>query len=247
MLLTVVRMGFTWPTIEALVAKAKPPPGCSITWGSSISYGPAGGVAYFTGGAILQNLGVQSLFYVPIAIQIGQLGLTLWLEHRRCRSAERARVAQVSEPAVSPTARSAEPLQLARVPVGPTPAALKTPAAAAGGPYLPIPRSRRFLRMAWLANPFAYIAINTLIAVMPGLAQRLELSTMLAGFYGSVWCFARVVAFVGLWLWPGWHYRFRWLLCFVPHAGVDTYRHAHGAESGGPGFGPTVLRHRHRA
>jgi predicted MFS family arabinose efflux permease len=69
-----------------------------------------------------------------------------------------------------------------------------------------------FLRLAWLANPFAYIAINTLIAVMPGLARRLELSTMVAGFCCSVWCFARVAAFLGLWYWSGWHYRFRWLL-----------------------------------
>ncbi len=66
--------------------------------------------------------------------------------------------------------------------------------------------------MAWLSNPFAYIAINTLIAVMPGVAQRLGLSATLAGFCGSVWCFARVGAFFGLWFWPGWHYRVRWLL-----------------------------------
>ncbi len=66
--------------------------------------------------------------------------------------------------------------------------------------------------MAWLANPFAYIAINTLIAVIPGVARRLELSTMLAGFYCSIWCFARLAAFFGLWFWNGWHYRFRWLL-----------------------------------
>jgi hypothetical protein len=66
--------------------------------------------------------------------------------------------------------------------------------------------------MAWLANPFAYIAINTVVATMPGVAGRLKLSTMLAGFCCSVWCFARLGAFVGLWCWNGWHYRFRWLL-----------------------------------
>src|SRR5207244_3272265 len=76
----------------------------------------------------------------------------------------------------------------------------------------PIARTRMFLRLAWLANPFAYIAINTLIAVMPGVAKKLELSTMLAGFCGSVWCFARMAAFLGLSFWDGWHYRFRWLL-----------------------------------
>jgi hypothetical protein len=35
---------------------------------------------------------------------------------------------------------------------------------------------------------------------------------MLAGFALSIWCFARFIAFVALWRWTGWHYRFRWLL-----------------------------------
>jgi len=69
-----------------------------------------------------------------------------------------------------------------------------------------------FLRLAWLANPFAYIAINTLIAVIPGVAQRLELSPMIAGYCCSLWCFSRLGAFLLLWRWSGWHYRFRWLL-----------------------------------
>jgi predicted MFS family arabinose efflux permease len=76
----------------------------------------------------------------------------------------------------------------------------------------PIARARGFLRMAWLANPFAYIAVNTLVAVMPGIAQRLGLSTTAAGFCCSLWCFARLGAFFGLWFWSGWHYKFRWLL-----------------------------------
>jgi len=76
----------------------------------------------------------------------------------------------------------------------------------------PIAKARAFLAMAWLANPFAYIAINTLIAVMPGVASRLGLSTMVAGFCCSIWCFARLAAFWGLWRWSGWHYRFRWLV-----------------------------------
>jgi predicted MFS family arabinose efflux permease len=69
-----------------------------------------------------------------------------------------------------------------------------------------------FLRMAWLANPLAYIAQNTLLAVVPGIAHRLELSTMLAGFCCSLWCFARLGAFWLFWFWSGWHYRFGWLL-----------------------------------
>ena len=47
-------------------------------------------VAYFTGGAMLEKLGPQSLFYVPVAIQVVQLGLTLWLESQARRRAARS-------------------------------------------------------------------------------------------------------------------------------------------------------------
>jgi MFS family permease len=69
-----------------------------------------------------------------------------------------------------------------------------------------------FLKMAWLANPFAYIAINTILAVIPSLAQRLELSTAQTGLFCSLWFFTRLGAFFFLWHWTGWHYQFRWLL-----------------------------------
>jgi predicted MFS family arabinose efflux permease len=72
-------------------------------------------------------------------------------------------------------------------------------------------RAKTFLRMSWLANPFAYIAINTLIAVTPGLAAKFHVSPMFAGFVWSLWCFVRLGAFVVLWRWTDWHYRFRWL------------------------------------
>jgi predicted MFS family arabinose efflux permease len=72
-------------------------------------------------------------------------------------------------------------------------------------------RARNFQRLAWWSNPFAYIAINTLLAVLPGVAVKFQLSTMMAGFTLSLWCFARVVAFVLLLRWTGWHYRFGWL------------------------------------
>jgi predicted MFS family arabinose efflux permease len=79
-------------------------------------------------------------------------------------------------------------------------------------PYRPSPQAAKtFLQMAWLANPFAYIAINTLIAIIPGIAAKFQLSPMLAGFVCSLWCFVRLGAFVALWHWPHWHYKFRWL------------------------------------
>jgi predicted MFS family arabinose efflux permease len=80
-------------------------------------------------------------------------------------------------------------------------------------PNRPSPvKTRAFLRMAWLANPVAYIAINTFIPELPGVAARFHLSPMFAGFACSLWCFVRFGTFLTLWLWTGWHYRFRWLV-----------------------------------
>ena len=72
-------------------------------------------------------------------------------------------------------------------------------------------RPAGFLKMAWWSNPFAYVAMNTLLAVMPGIAERLALSPTRVGLFCSVWFFARLAAFATLWRWSGWHYRFRWL------------------------------------
>jgi len=72
-------------------------------------------------------------------------------------------------------------------------------------------RAKNFQQLAWLANPFAYIAINTLIAALPGVAAKFQLTPMFAGFACSLWGFARLATFVVLWRWDGWHYRFRWL------------------------------------
>jgi MFS family permease len=93
------------------------------------------------------------------------------------------------------------------------PQALKTlpphrPAAAAQQTVSPA----TFLKMAWLSNPFAYIAANTVLAVIPQLAARLNLTVAASGLFCSAWLFARLAAFVVLWRWTGWHYRFRWLL-----------------------------------
>ncbi|HSY19075.1 MAG TPA: MFS transporter [Candidatus Acidoferrales bacterium] len=95
----------------------------------------------------------------------------------------------------------------------------KPVAAAAAQDFTPPESHRRtpaqaktFQRMAWLANPLAYVAVTTLIAVLPGIAHKFELSPMFAGFACSLWCFVRGAAFIVLWRWTGWHYRFRWLI-----------------------------------
>ncbi|MBI5693984.1 MAG: hypothetical protein HZC55_28245 [Verrucomicrobia bacterium] len=71
---------------------------------------------------------------------------------------------------------------------------------------------QRFLQMAWIANPFAYVAINTVGAIIPQLAERFQLSATQSGVFCSLWFYVRLVAFIVLWQWTGWHYRFRWLL-----------------------------------
>lgn len=74
------------------------------------------------------------------------------------------------------------------------------------------PQGPMFLKMAWIANPFAYIAINAIIPLIPDVAARLQLSPKSAGFFCSIWFFARMGTFVFLALWAGWHYRFGYLV-----------------------------------
>jgi MFS family permease len=71
-------------------------------------------------------------------------------------------------------------------------------------------RPRYFQRLAWIANPFNYMAINTVLAVVPGLASHLGLGIAQAGAVMSAWQYVRAAAFLKLWFWPGWHYRFGW-------------------------------------
>lgn len=181
MLFAVLGMCFTWPMLEALVSENEPRAGLQSMVGIyNVVWAATGALSYFVGGAMLERLGIRSLFFVPMSLLGIQFCLTVWAQ-------KRVAGATVSD------ATSTAPV------VGEIP-----------HPHSP-EHTRLFLRMAWLANPFAYIAINTVIAVVPGIAQKLELSTTLAGFCCSVWCFARLGSFTVLWLWDGWHYRFRWL------------------------------------
>jgi predicted MFS family arabinose efflux permease len=182
-IITSFGMCLIWPTIEALVSEGESPAGVPRAVGLyNITWAVTNALAFFIGGTFIQTLGFGSIYYLPMGIVAAQLVLTFWLQNH---ATELARLA-VNKPPVAPPPPD---------PNRPSPA-----------------RAKAFLRMAWLANPFAYIAINTLIAVIPGLAVRLQLSPMLAGFICSLWCFARLGAFFALWLWTDWHYRFRWLV-----------------------------------
>ena len=181
----VMGMCLTWPTLEALVSEGETPvtlPRCIGIY--NLVWAGTGALSFFIGGTMLDKLGPQSIFYVPATVFILELALIFYLESR------------AGQPEADRDKEGSRTLE-AQVPeLNPR----------------PIARARVFLRMAWLANPFAYIAINSLVAFVPGLATKFGLSAMFAGFVCSVWCFARLAAFFALWMWPGWHYRFRWLL-----------------------------------
>lgn len=195
-----VGMCFTWPALEALVSEGETPVRLQPIIGLyNVVWAGFGALAYFIGGAMLEKLGMKSLFYVPMGIQAGQLALTVWLERVARKTSRKIITSEIPliwpSGSFSPSNADTDGVK-SHIELNPR----------------PIARARAFLRMAWLVNPFSYIAINTLIAVMPGVANRLGLSTALAGFCCSLWCFARLGAFFALWFWPGWHYRFRWLL-----------------------------------
>jgi predicted MFS family arabinose efflux permease len=174
----------TWPALEALVSERETRAGTQRMVGIyNCTWAGAGALAYFTGGKLYDALGHAAIFWVPAALFAGQFLFTLWLDKHH-------------DAVIAAT--PAPPME-----------AHHTPEAAALRQTI---RPDAFLKMAWLANPFAYIALNTIIAVMPGVAGRLALSPTQAGWFGSVWFFARVAAFALLWRWTGWHYRFRWLL-----------------------------------
>jgi len=183
MVLWTVGMCATWPTLEALVSEKESPADLSQMVGVyNIVWAGSSGLAYFVGGALLEGLGMASLFLVPLALHLLQIALTFWLEKKA------ATAPPINSATLSPVADA--------VSLNPR----------------PIAKAKTFLRMAWLANPFAYVAINTVIPLIPDLARKLELSPTLAGFFCSLWFFARLGTFVLLWLWTGWHYRFGFLL-----------------------------------
>lgn len=195
--LMLIGMCFTWPTLEAMASEGETSAGIQRMIGIyNVIWAGTGALADFTGGMMLDKLGLKSIFYVPAAIQFIQLVITFWVANR----AHRLPVSEMrySERDDSHPNGLANERETAGIVVEPNPR--------------PISKAKWFLRMAWLANPFAYIALNTVIAVVPGVANKLGLSATLAGFCCSVWCFARFAAFFGLWAWSGWHYRFRWLL-----------------------------------
>jgi MFS family permease len=173
----------TWPALESLVSERETQAGVQQMVGIyNCTWAGTAAIAYFTGGKLYDAFGPGAVFWLPAGIFSVQFLLLLWLEKNHD-----AVLAATPEP----------PKEKYHVPES---SALKQPVS-----------PQTFLKMAWLANPFAYVAINTLFAVMPGVADKLALSPTRVGLVCSVWLFGRLAAFALLWRWGGWHYRFRFL------------------------------------
>jgi len=181
-----------WPSLETLVTAGETYLGTARMVGRyNVVWSGANAVAFFTGGWLWEHYGRLGLYGISIVILALQYFLALSLER-----------ATKQIPTI-PTARLETP---------------HTPEAAAFHQSVP---PQRFLQMAWFANPFAYVALNTLTALMPQLAEKFHLTPSQAGMFGSVWFFVRMFAFFGLWRWTGWHYRFRWLLTAFTGLGLS--------------------------
>lgn len=188
-------IAFTWPALEGIVCEGEPRHRLPRLLGIyNVIWAGGSGAATFIGGAMMQSLGPRSTFVVPALLHVAQLVLALRLE----RAAHPA--GSLPAAAIVPI-READLIERIRSPVAPA----------------------TFMKMAWVANPFAYVAISGLIPVIPQRAADLHLSLAAAGIFTSVWMLARAATFAALWFWPGWHYRFRWLIgsylalagCFV--------------------------------
>jgi len=174
---------FVWPALEALVSEGESAQALPRQLGIyNVVWASCSAFSYFLGGAVFEHLGSQSMFWLPNCVYFLQFWLLIWYSSRH--------------PATAPLSPGMEP-------------GFHQPEAVA---FRQAVSPRTFMRMAWLANPFACIGINTLLATIPALARDLHLTTTASGLFCSVWFFARLAAFVVLWQWRGWHYRFRWLL-----------------------------------
>ncbi|HXG46938.1 MAG TPA: hypothetical protein VNO52_04885, partial [Methylomirabilota bacterium] len=172
----------TWPALEALTAEHENPRDLPHRIGLYNVVWAGGAAAAYFGGGLV----IEALGWKSLFWLPATLHVLQLALALRCEQSWR-RTMQDTAPAAGTA--SAAPMQSVRADV-----------------------AASFRRMAWLANPFAYIAMNTVLPLMPGLAATLGLSTAQAGFVCSVWMFARLAAFFALWHWTGWHYRFGWLL-----------------------------------
>ena len=176
-------MCLTWPTLQSLLSRNQSPGELSETAGVyNMVWACTSATAYLTGGALLAAFGDEILFWLPVGLHLTQLAL---LPRLKKISAQII----AAEPVAGAKAENLPPLN-----------------------PRPIAKARTFVLLARIANPFAYVAMYGIIPVIPKLSQHFGLTPAYAGLVCSVWFWARLGAFAWLRHWPGWHYRFRWLL-----------------------------------
>lgn len=177
-------MAFVWAPLESLSVQGEPKHRVQKMVGIyNVVWASFAAVGYFVGGAIVDWLGYKAIFLIPASVHFVQLLITLWLRGVAKRDFGDAAMGAAAKEDSTHLHDEAE-----------------------------APFARTFLRMAWIANPFAFIASNTVTPTIPTLAKQFDLSKTMAGCLISIWLFARVAAFIGCWMWSGWRYRLRWLL-----------------------------------
>jgi predicted MFS family arabinose efflux permease len=175
-----ISASWVWPTLQALLSREAPGELPRIVGIYNVIWAAGSAVAYFTGGALMEHVGPEVLFWFPASMHAMKLVLLSRVEKMSTQAGAPPAGAVAEEtPAVNPRATD---------------------------------KARAFLRLAWVANPFCYVAIYGFVCIVPQLARQLKLSDTYAGVSFSLWMWVRLGAFFWFWLWPGWHYRFRWLV-----------------------------------
>ena len=183
LLVWTVAMCFTWPMLEALASEREPKHRLPHRIGLyNVIWAATAGLAYFIGGTLFQHLGKTSLYWLPLIIHALQWMSLGWLERRHAQSVSATHLS-------APTSPQGHPI-----------------------PQREIRITRVFQKLAWMGNPFAYMAMNTVIAVVPSIAERAGLGIEEGGRLMSAWFIARTLTFAVLWAWHGWHYRVGWFL-----------------------------------
>jgi predicted MFS family arabinose efflux permease len=173
---------FVWPNLQALLSRESPGELPRTVGIYNIIWAAGSAASYFTGGLFFDLSALGTVFWLPAAFNVLQL-LLLVPVHKL------AAIAGTTHPV---------PVAEANVPSAPNPRDTA--------------RARAFLRLALIANPLSYVAIYGFVPVIPQLAAHFNLTPTYAGFVCSAWMWVRMGAFMWFSLWPGWHYRFRWLL-----------------------------------
>lgn len=184
MLIWTLGICFTWPSLEALSCEGESDKTLPGKIGIyNVVWSGTIAVAYFVGGAMIDTFGSRSIFVLPAFIHAMQI-FVVW--HLSAGAHKKWHELPGAPQSSNSTGHAHDPARPAD--------------------------AKNFLNMAWLANPVAYIAMNTVVPMIPDVAKKLGLSATSAGFFCSIWMFARLASFGILWKWTAWHYRFGWLI-----------------------------------